>query len=125
MGGAGCWAPRWVEVPEERQAGSQEAGPLAWSFWLLLLWAPRMGRGWWWGGRRGNKGISRGGGIVAAGEENRGGQRKGPVVGQEMRLPLEVPPCCPNVLAWGTPPQSRSDARGMPIMRDFPLSPEA
>lgn len=55
------------------------------------------------GRAKGEKGDFSGGGVGAAGEKNRGEQRKGPVVGQEMRLPLEVPPCCPNVLAWGTP----------------------
>lgn len=110
--------------------GTAGGKPGGWAPGLVLLAVAALGsqdgQGLVVGRAKGEQGdFSGGGGIVAAGEENRGGQRKGPVVGQEMRLPLEVPPCCPNVLAWGTPPQSRSDARGMPIMRDFPLSPEA
>lgn len=89
--------------------GSQKAWSLAWSFLLLLLLAPRMGRGWH-GEDKGDPG-----GFLGAGE-TRGEQRR-PADGEEMRIPykgplwrpsssrvdLGHPPGSANRMPWGCP----------------------
>lgn len=82
-GGQGHWSPSRRRCPDSTQtAGSQVPGLV---LCVAANFGSQNGQGLAWGGQRGTQGAFWGAGA------NRGGQRRGPAGGEEMKLPYEGP----------------------------------